>query len=414
MNKSIRSTVGSHLTLPRGILLLALSYIFLSEALIRANIMSALDLVDSTENPSLETPLLDVSSKKGGPLERMDWDEHISRKVPFMSEGSGSTSSSLYIVYDNVTRFLSLQNPSSQIVVDRIHVDDIIGAEIEFCLGTLQDSKECTKDSKYDKAAEGREKMESLEQKIGKQLLDGSKNEVRGDDSVGMGAALDAGPDLGVLGATAYLNIYAYPKSLPKRGIIGQVKSCLFSKDDEDGTDLKSEDSTEVIFGHREEHHRRFKLSPTEDFAQARQLIQNIRHVAGLKKNQRFLVVLNPFSGTKKAKQVYETTVKKMLQESGIEHDLLITEYAGHAKERMKDHTNAHADSKQSVWKDVSEYDGVVAMGGDGILSEIMKGIQTRSDVGAIFDNMNFGIVGCGTSNGLATSILHAKKVSYF
>mmetsp|Transcript_4146 Transcript_4146/g.8778 ORF Transcript_4146/g.8778 Transcript_4146/m.8778 type:complete len:312 (+) Transcript_4146:1-936(+) len=54
-------------------------------------------------------------------------------------------------------------------------------------------------------------------------------------------------------------------------------------------------------------------------------------------------------------------------------------------------------------------------MGGDGILNEIMQGIRSRPqhDQEQILSSIKFGIVGCGTSNGLAKSILHWSGEEY-
>jgi len=57
--------------------------------------------------------------------------------------------------------------------------------------------------------------------------------------------------------------------------------------------------------------------------------------------------------------------------------------------------------------RDVAEYDGVVAMGGDGILYEMLQTLWERVDAECLMGRMKFGIVGCGTSNGLVASLLH-------
>ena len=492
MDKSASAKVASQLTLARVIALLVLLYIFLTEALIRANIISmsmsmstsmsgapgegegsdmnvhSMDSISST--PLLHVPVDGSGSGSGSGSEKdpkqeikmeMGWDEGIASQVPFFAPNVDAasykkqkskqkpptrtrtestdndntiTSASAYLVYDSSSsaKRIKLQNPITHYVLDQIHVDDIIGAEIEFCLGSDPSSETCTVDSKYEKAAKGREMMESLERDIGQQLLSGSGN--GNGKSEGTTSPTDGmGMGMGMGGATAYLNIYAYPKALRRKGILGQIKDCLHTKNhthQADEHEHEHENETEPIddpnlFGHRQEHHRRYKLQPMEDFTNARKLVQNIRHVAQLNQhqhqNQRYLVVVNPFSGTKKGKHIYETTVKKMLDESGIQHDVLWTEYAGHASERMMMMKNSNNDEDEDEdgtdtdtgnQRDVSEYDGVIAMGGDGILAEILKGLKSRSDCDAIMDRIKFGIVGCGTSNGLAKTLLHAAKVS--
>jgi len=62
---------------------------------------------------------------------------------------------------------------------------------------------------------------------------------------------------------------------------------------------------------------------------------------------------------------------------------------------------------------DVAEYDGVVAMGGDGILYEMMQTLWTRTDSEKLMDRLRVGIVGCGTSNGLAKGLLYRSGEKY-
>jgi sphingosine kinase len=99
-----------------------------------------------------------------------------------------------------------------------------------------------------------------------------------------------------------------------------------------------------------------------------------------------------------------------MLNESHSNHDVLITKRAGHAIERMMEKNGDALVAAEE--KDIAEYDGIIAMGGDGILAEILEGLKKRRDYDSIVQKLTFGIVGCGTSNGLAASILHAAKVS--
>jgi diacylglycerol kinase family enzyme len=75
-------------------------------------------------------------------------------------------------------------------------------------------------------------------------------------------------------------------------------------------------------------------------------------------------------------------------------------------------HTSNENDDYHDSANDISTYDAVIAMGGDGILSEILTGLRARNDYDVLMNTFKFGIVGCGTSNGLAASLLYADKVS--
>jgi len=341
-------------------------------------------------------------------LQTHGWDDKVAAQVPisYSNSTNNDNHSNFYLTYTYESNILKLKDSSSGHVVDRINANDIIGVEIEFCLDE-NDNGECIRSSK--KAFQGQEKMEALEKEIGKKMIDSQCD------------SSDKGADTGICsfgrnGATAYLNIYAYPRALPRRGILQQLKECYTNGNgsheslDDDETNIDP-----TLLGYRYEKHRRYKIQPTEDFAMASSLVKNIRNVAGLQPtNHRYLVVVNPFSGTKKGRETYENVVKKMLDESGIQHDVLITKRAGHAVERMmeQDKDAPTTDNTDFGGRDIAEYDGIVAMGGDGILAEVLKGLKTRSDYDEVVRKLKFGIVGCGTSNGLAASVLYAAKVS--
>ena len=189
----------------------------------------------------------------------------------------------------------------------------------------------------------------------------------------------------------------------------------------------------------REPNHKVYTVDSKccEDFSDVRALVQSIRTLSGLENNnatnnnnahpQRFLVILNPYSGGNGPKSksgatfVYETMVKPMLEQAGVEHDKLATTHANHAMERMEmrrstsnnDASNGNGEEGNSndctdlELRDISEYDSIIAMGGDGILFEIFQGIHARADEEHILSKLKFGIVPCGTCNGLAKSILH-------
>jgi sphingosine kinase len=156
------------------------------------------------------------------------------------------------------------------------------------------------------------------------------------------------------------------------------------------------------VYGNRYEKHRRYLLKPAEDLADARSLVSFIRKIAKLEqrdKNIRYLIMVNPFSGTKKGVETYHNVVKKMLNERGVDHDVLVTTKAGHAVERVKEDFELNDGER-----DLREYDGIVVLGGDGILSEILQGLRTRNDYDDIMKRLKFGIVGCGACN-LATAL---------
>lgn len=73
---------------------------------------------------------------------------------------------------------------------------------------------------------------------------------------------------------------------------------------------------------------------------------------------QSVLVILNPFSGDKRGLHVWRSVVEGMLKQAGVRAEMLETTHPGHAVEIAR-HT------------DLTRFDGVVAIGGDGIVSEV-------------------------------------------
>lgn len=287
--------------------------------------------------------------------------------------------STAYLAYSN--GILKLFNPETKHVYDRIKPEDIIGVELEISLdGDIPN-----------KALKGREKMERIENRMRSASLSPGENN---DEH-------DLPNDESLITSKATLNIYAYPKEI-SIGFISKIKSCLQTDDTNDPQEEQDEESSEPVYGNRYEKHRRYLLKPTEDLADARSLVSFIRKISNLEqkdKNIRYLIMVNPFSGTKKGIETYHNVVKKMLNERGVDHDVLVTTKAGHAIERVKEDFEL-----KDGERDLQEYDGIVVLGGDGILSEVLQGLRTRQDYDDIMKRLKFGIVGCGAFN-LATAL---------
>lgn len=97
-----------------------------------------------------------------------------------------------------------------------------------------------------------------------------------------------------------------------------------------------------------------------------------------MKKRIRFIV--NPISGTHN-KRAIVALIPKYFNPDHFETEVLNTEYAGHA-------TILAAASAQEGW------DAVIAIGGDGTVNEVGRGLLNTSTA--------LGIIPCGSGNGLA------------
>ncbi|XP_072257726.1 ceramide kinase [Pyxicephalus adspersus] len=87
---------------------------------------------------------------------------------------------------------------------------------------------------------------------------------------------------------------------------------------------------------------------------------------------KRLLVYINPYGGKKKGRQIYEKKVAPLFCLASITADVIVTEYANHARDNIYE-------------VNLDKYDGIVCVGGDGMFSEVLHGligrIQKDSDV---------------------------------
>ncbi|XP_037336481.2 ceramide kinase family protein [Pungitius pungitius] len=80
----------------------------------------------------------------------------------------------------------------------------------------------------------------------------------------------------------------------------------------------------------------------------------------------RLLVFINPFGGKKKGRKVYHSLVAPLFELAGISSHVVVTERANQARDHL-------------LKKDVTGFDGVVCVGGDGMFSEILHGLIGRT-----------------------------------
>jgi len=235
----------------------------------------------------------------------------------------------------------------------------------------------------------------------------------------------------------AVLVIYAYPREDPKHPVTSSSsfsflhKFCgLGSIHPKPNPQYKRPSTEEVqTWGSRYPFHRRLQVVASEDVGPLNALVRAIRQAAQIEpsslslednnnnnnidnKERRALVMINPFSGpNRNAEDMYDRIVQPILEQASIEHDVCVTTHAHHATERMAPSysKNNNHDNNKGNDKDISEYTAVIAIGGDGILYECLQGIHFRDDAQTLLEQLSFGIVGAGTSNGMAKSIARSS-----
>lgn len=116
-----------------------------------------------------------------------------------------------------------------------------------------------------------------------------------------------------------------------------------------------------------------------------------------LSNEKKLLVLLNPKSGPGKARELFQTKVAPILQEAEVPYDLHVTKYANYAKQFV-------------CTRNVYNWRGIVAVGGDGVLFEVLNGMFQRLDWQQAFNEVPLAVLPCGSGNGLARTICHHHK----
>ncbi|CAK1544925.1 unnamed protein product [Leptosia nina] len=116
---------------------------------------------------------------------------------------------------------------------------------------------------------------------------------------------------------------------------------------------------------------------------------------------KKLLVLLNPKSGPGKARELFQEKVAPILLEAEVPYDLYVTKYANYAREFVRT-------------RNVYNWRGIVAVGGDGVLFEILNGMFERLDWQQAFAEVPLAVLPCGSGNGLARTICHHFDEPFF
>lgn len=319
----------------------------------------------------------------------------------------GMNSQFVKLQWDIESRYINIVDSSDPMhIVDRIDIDDMIGCNVE--ISTTSNSM--TDHSRYEV------------------ILNRATNEPQTDiasDTIGY----------------ATLQLYVYPrKDLRKKyhqnwvqwllsifQSFVTVMTCCCGDDNNLSTTTNDNppqpnyqrpaESTTVgpypQYGNRYAHHRSLKLVPMEDLYHVNRVVTALKQLlSSQNKRLKYLVLVNPRSGPKKnGVSMYENVVKEMLDQANIDTDLVITTHPKHAMEVCMNTDTTTMMTGNTI--DIGQYDALILMGGDGIMHEVINGIEKRADKEVIYQNVKLGIIGCGTANGMASSIAFASNERY-
>lgn len=100
------------------------------------------------------------------------------------------------------------------------------------------------------------------------------------------------------------------------------------------------------------------------------------------------LILVNPFGGTKRAPELWKSVVKPVFDVGGLTYDVVFTEYQGHARQL-------------AMQLDLTKYDCVGTISGDGLFWELLNGLLSRPDWHEAV-KMPLAIMPGGSGNALA------------
>ncbi|XP_059615021.1 sphingosine kinase 2-like [Phlebotomus argentipes] len=115
---------------------------------------------------------------------------------------------------------------------------------------------------------------------------------------------------------------------------------------------------------------------------------------------RKMLIILNPKSGSGKAREVFQQRVAPIFVEAELPFELHVTKRANYAREFVRT-------------RDIFAFRGIVVVGGDGIYFEVINGMMERPDWERALEEVSVGVIPCGSGNGLARSIAHSYGEPY-
>ncbi|VVC27919.1 Hypothetical protein CINCED_3A011924 [Cinara cedri] len=115
----------------------------------------------------------------------------------------------------------------------------------------------------------------------------------------------------------------------------------------------------------------------------------------------RLLVIVNPKSGVGKSREIFQRKIVPILNTADVDYDLHITCMQNDARNLMQ---------KSDIYKWGR---GVIVLGGDGLMFEVINGLMERPDWQRAFEYLTFSVIPGGSGNGMAKSISFETNEPY-
>lgn len=112
----------------------------------------------------------------------------------------------------------------------------------------------------------------------------------------------------------------------------------------------------------------------------------------GMHRDKRLKVIINPHGGNGKAVDDFYNNGYTILKKSNIFCEIIVTDYPGNGYTLGYEHNPI-------------DYEGVILVGGDGLVNEFVNGIMLRKDAAIILSLTPICILPSGSQNGLAQGI---------
>lgn len=159
---------------------------------------------------------------------------------------------------------------------------------------------------------------------------------------------------------------------------------------------------SERLLQHLEGPCQKLKLLKIEarastDASSARQWVEELmaRAYRDVRPYRRLKVLVNPVGGPGKARQLFQTRVRPILEASGCKLDVQVTARVNHGTDIAKE-------------LPLDQYDAVVLVSGDGLAHEVLNGFARRADAAQAL-RMPMCPIPTGSGNALSVNLLGAE-----